>query len=173
MKSIPAALSRCSLALSLGLVAFGANAFELRGFRGVAWGQGAEALGEAVVAHADGDLACYQRESESMLFGDSALNDVRYCFQHNRLVMVALDAAVDPKALALQFQRTYGRPDARKGQVASWGRRSTGARAELVAQGASAARLTLYANPIEPAVVQRLHKLASSDPAPRVVASAD
>jgi len=164
-----AALSRCA-ALCLGLAATASNAFELRGFRGVDWGEAPQVLGVATVAQAEGDVACYQRERENLLLGDSALNEVRYCFHQNRLFMVTLDAAVDQKALMAEFQRAYGRPDARSGQAASWGGKASSARAELVAQGRSAARLTLYSNQIEPAVAQRMHRLASEPSAQRVAA---
>jgi outer membrane cobalamin receptor len=142
----------------LSVAALGANAFELRGFRGVEWGEGAQALGAASVAYTEGEVSCYQRERENLIFGDSALNGVRYCFHQDRLFMVSIEAAVDAKALTSEFQRTYGRPDLRRGQATSWGGKSSGTRAELVADGA-AARLTLYSNKIEPLLAQRMQKL--------------
>lgn len=150
------------VALGLGLAATASNAFELRGFRGVDWGEAPQVLGVATVAHADGDVTCYQRERENLLLGDSALNDVRYCFHQNRLFMVALDAAVAQKALVAEFQRAYGRPSQRSGQAASWGGHASATRAELASQGPSAARLTLYSNQIEPALAQRMHRLAGA-----------
>lgn len=148
--------AQLSAALVLGLAAIGANALELRGFRGVTWGEGANALGTAVATQSDGDVTCYRRETENLLFGDSALNGVRYCFHQDRLFMVALDAAVDAKALSAEFQRAYGRPDARQGLAASWGNKTSGTHAELVANGKTTARLTIYSNKIEPALAKRM-----------------
>jgi hypothetical protein len=131
-------------AFSLLLAAVGAHAFQLRGFRGVEWGDEAERLGaEATVVSTEGELTCYQRANENLLFGDVALKAVRYCFLQDRLYSVRLDAAATAKALTTEFQRTYGRPDARQGQNASWGRKATDSHAELVSQGESA-QLTLY-----------------------------
>lgn len=162
--------ARLFAAFVLGLAVAGANAFELRGFRGVAWGEGADALGAAVATHNDGDVTCYQRETENLLFGDSALNGVRYCFYQDRLFMVALDAAVDAKTLSAEFERTYGRPDAHQGLAASWGNKTSGSHAELVANGKTAARLTLYSSKIEPALAKRM-QLGPVEPASRVASS--
>lgn len=124
------------IALSLVLAAAGAQAFQLRGFRGVEWGAEAERLGpDATVVSRDGELTCYQRANENLLFGDTELKAVHYCFVNDRLYSVRLEAAVGAKALAAELQRTYGRPDARRGLNATWGRKPTDARAELVAQG--------------------------------------
>lgn len=124
------------VALSLVLAAAGAQAFQLRGFRGVEWGAEVERLGtEATLVSQEGGLTCYQRANENLLFGDTALKAVRYCFVNDRLYSVRLDAAVSAKVLTAEFQRTYGHPDARQGQSATWGRKATDSRAELVAQG--------------------------------------
>ena len=163
MKSLHNTAAKLSAAFCLGLAAIGANAFELRGFRGVSWGEGVEALGASVVSHNEGDVTCYQRERENMLFGDTALNGVRYCFHQDRLFMVMLDAPVAPKALAAEFQRTYGRPDAHHGAAVSWGGKSSGTRADLTANGKSSTRLALYSNKIEPALAQRLQKLSPAE----------
>jgi hypothetical protein len=163
-------VSKLCIAAGLSLLALGASALELRGFRGVMWGEGVEALGAAaVVAHTEGDVVCYQRERENLLFGDSALQGVRYCFHNDRFVMVALDAAVGPKALVAEFRRTYGRPVLHANH-ASWGNKASGTRAELVAQGESAARLSIYSNKIDAALAKRIHKLATAE-APQRVAS--
>lgn len=131
-------------ALSLVFVAMGAQAFQLRGFRGVEWGSEAEQLGtEAAVVSKDGELTCYQRANENLLFGDAALKSVRYCFLNDRLYSVRLDAAVNAKSMSAELQRTYGRPDARQGENATWGRKPTDSRAELVSQGEHS-QLTLY-----------------------------
>jgi hypothetical protein len=170
MKSLHSTAAKLTAVFCLGLAAMSAGAFELRGFRGVSWGEGAEALGTASVSHSDGDVTCYQRERENLLFGDTALNGVRYCFHQDRLFMVTVDAAADAKALSTEFQRTYGRPDARRAQAASWGSKSSGTRAEIIASGA-AARLTIYSNKIEPALAQRMQKLSPVEPAHRVAAA--
>jgi len=170
MKSRHRTAVRLSAALVLGLAAVGANALELRGFRGVAWGEGADALGAAIATHQDGDVTCYQRETENLLFGDSALTGVRYCFHQDRLFMVALDAAVDARTLSAEFQRTYGRPDAHQGLAASWGSKTSGTHAELVARGKTMARLTLYSSKVEPALAKRM-QLGPVEPASSVASS--
>ena len=54
MNSLHRTVTKLFAALCLGLMAMGAGAFELRGFRGVMWGEGAEALGAgAVLAYTD------------------------------------------------------------------------------------------------------------------------
>ncbi len=169
MKSLQRTAKWAAL-VCLSLAAVGVHAFELRGFRGVSWGEGVEALGDAKVAYTDGDVACYQRERENLIFGDSALKGVRYCFHQDRLFMVALEAAVEAKVLAAEFEHTYGRPDGRRGQAASWGSKTSGTRADLVASGATA-RLTLYSNKIEPALAQRMQKRAPLDVAGSVAAA--
>lgn len=133
------------IAFSLVLAAVGAaQAFQLRGFRGVEWGAEVERLGaDATVVSREGELTCYQRAHENLLFGDTELKAVHYCFVNDRLTVVRLDAAVGAKALAAELQRAYGRPDARRGLNATWGRKASDARAELVAQG-DRAQLTLY-----------------------------
>jgi hypothetical protein len=170
MKSIRNAVAKTCVAASLGLLALGAQALELRGFRGVMWGEGAEALGTARVVGNSGKVTCYQRERENLLFGDSALTGVRYCFHEDQLVLVAIDAAVSSQALTAQFEHTYGKPAASKAQSASWGNRSTSARAEVVAQG-SAARLSLYTNKLDPMLAKQIHQLATADASQRVASA--
>lgn len=120
----------------LVLVAVGAQAFQLRGFRGVEWGAEAERLGpDATVVSREGELTCYQRANENLLFGDTELKAVHYCFVNDRLYTVRLEAAVGAKALAAEVERAYGRPDARRGLNATWGRKASDARAELVSRG--------------------------------------
>ena len=132
------------IALSLVLAAAGAQAFQLRGFRGVEWGEEAERLGpDATVVSREGELTCYQRANENLLFGDTELKAVHFCFVNDRLYSVRLEAAVGAKALAAELQRTYGRPDARRGLNATWGRKATDARAELVSLGEHS-QLTLH-----------------------------
>jgi hypothetical protein len=126
-------------------------------------------LGPAAVDHANGDVVCYKRERENMLFGDSPVNEVRYCFHQDRLFMVTLDSAVSLKAMITELQRTYGPPNARLHNTASWGSASSSARAELVSPpaGGPPSRLTIYSNRFEP-------DWAKTDPAdvPRRVAAA-
>lgn len=143
MSSRTVPTSRFLAALCLGLAAMGAQALEMRGFRGVAWGDGAEALGPASVAPADGSLNCYTRERENLLFADATLSGVRYCFRNDRLVRVMIDAAVDAQALASQVERLYGHADAQRGLTASWGAASSKTRADVMARG-TASRLVIY-----------------------------
>lgn len=158
MNSLHHTAAKLTAVFCLGLAAMSASAFELRGFRGVSWGEGVEALGAVTVAHNEGEVTCYQRDRENLLFGDTPLNGVRYCFHQDRLFMVAIDAAANAKALTAEFQRTYGRPTAQRHQAASWGAKGSATRAELAASGATA-RLVIYSNTIEPTVAQRLQKL--------------
>lgn len=131
-------------ALSLLLAAVGAQAFQLRGFRGVEWGAEAERLGtEATVVSKEGELTCYQRANENLLFGDTELKAVRYCFLNDRLYSVRLDAAVNAQSFGAEFERAYGMPDVRRGHNATWGRHETDSRAELVSKGEQS-QLTLY-----------------------------
>lgn len=153
----------------------GAQAFELRGFRGVHWGEGVEALRDVGPAQVDGDVACYQRDRENLMFGDTELSSVRYCFHHDRLVMVMLDAPVAREAFSLEFQRTYGRPATHTPRADVWGGVPSTTQAELVAQGAKAARLTITVSRIEADAARRMVKLvdtlAAPDAAPARVAA--
>jgi hypothetical protein len=171
MTSLPSTVAKLVAVACLGAAAVSAGAFELRGFRGVSWGQGAEALGEAQAVLTQGEVTCYKRERENLLFGDSALNAVRYCFHQDRLFMVRLDAAVTQKALIAEFKRAYGKPDANSGQTATWGGPASGTQAELTAMPSSAARLTFYSNKIEPAVARRMQKLSPADVTREVAAA--
>jgi len=152
MTSLTGSFAKLAAVLCLGLASLAANALELRGFRGIAWGDGADNLGPAVVDHANGDVACYKRERENMLFGDSPINEVRYCFHQDQLFMVTLDSAVSLKAMISEFQRTYGPPKARLRNIASWGSESSSARAALVSlpAGGPPSRLTIHSTKFEP-----------------------
>ncbi len=172
MKSPHSTFAKLSAIACLGLVALGAQALELRGFRGVSWGEGAEALGVATPVHSQGDVTCYRRERENLVFGDSPLNDVRYCFQQDRMVMVILDAAVEQSALVTEFQRTYGRPTARVGQTVSWGGRATSTQADLLAAGQSGSRLAIYSSKIDAALAQRMQKASPGEATCDVAAAA-
>ncbi len=110
-------LVACGFGLALGAV----HAVELRGFRGLMWGDTPEYLGAAQVVHDDGAVACYQREEENLLFGDSPLKAVRYCFRQGHFFLVTLEAAVGAEQLAAEFQGGYGRPDLSGPGYARWG----------------------------------------------------
>ncbi|HJW10502.1 MAG TPA: hypothetical protein VJ598_01875, partial [Albitalea sp.] len=60
MKSVIRSFATLALVLG-GLAPLAANALELRGFRGIAWGDSADALGPAAVEHLSGDVNCYVR----------------------------------------------------------------------------------------------------------------
>lgn len=151
MTTLRTTAARLIAATSLALAALGAQAIELRGFRGVAWGDDASRLGAATLVYRHGEVSCYQRAQENLLFGDSALTSVRYCFHEDRLFLVTLEAAATARALEAELARTYGRPDVRRGAVVAWDGRTSGAR--LTAQGKQA-QLTLYASDLEPNVAQ-------------------
>lgn len=154
-------------ALMVGaMFAVGAQAFELRGFRGVHWGEGVEALRDAGPAQVDGDVACYQRERENLIFGDTELSGVRYCFHHDRLVMVMLEAPVAREAFSAEFQRTYGRPATHTARADVWGGVPSTTQAELVAQGRQGALLTITVSRIEADAARRMHKLAARPATP-------
>ncbi|MBL0728815.1 hypothetical protein [Piscinibacter sp. HJYY11] len=153
--------------LALGSwVALGAQAFELRGFRGMHWGEGAEALRDAGPAQVDGDVACYQRERENLIFGDTELSGVHYCFHNDRLVMVMLEAPVAREAFSAEFQRTYGRPAKHNAHADVWGGVPSTTHAELVSQGPQGARLTITVSRIEADAARRMVQLASRPAAP-------
>lgn len=144
----------CQFAALLGLTlaTMGAQSFEMRGFRSISWGDGVEYLGQAEELSAQGEVKCYRRDRENLLFGDATLAEVRYCFHRDRLFMVELGATVERKVLQSEFQRTYGAPDVQDGRRAGWGNSHSGStRAELVAaQGGS--RLRLLSNKFDPSL---------------------
>jgi hypothetical protein len=142
----------------LGLACLSANAFELRGFRGVVWGSASAQLGAASLVSSRGDVACYKRERENMLLGDSPISEVRYCFHRDRLYMVVVDSEADSAALVAEFESTYGAPHVRQPKVVTWGGKSTPARAELVssAPGRPASVLTIYSNKYDPGTASTL-----------------
>jgi hypothetical protein len=165
LSALPAGVATTCAALCLAVAAFGAQAFELRGFRGVHWGEGADALrGEALV-HEDGEARCYQREQENLLFGDTPLQGVRFCFDHDRLAMVVLEAPVPSAALSAEFERAYGRPTSQKNGVSAWGGPSTATTARVVGVGPQVSRITLSVSKLDAETARRLHKLATADAA--------
>jgi hypothetical protein len=157
-------LATTSAALSLALVVLDAQAFELRGFRGVHWGEGADALRGVTLMQRDGDVDCRQRETENLIFGDTHLTGVHYCFHRDRLVMVVLDAPVKRSTFSTEFQQTYGRPDAQLDGADTWGDASSTTRARLVALGPARSRLMLSVNRVPPDVLRRLVRLATAEP---------
>src|ERR1043166_5809024 len=114
MNARPAGLLSGSLRLlavaALATAAWSAGAIELRGFRGFAWGADVDSLGEAQQVSSDGGVQCYRRMNENLLYGDSPIREVRYCFHDDRLFLVVIDSQVDEPALTAEVQSTYGPP---------------------------------------------------------------
>ena len=135
-------------ALALGSVA--AQAVELRGFRGVAWGSSVDGLGPASLAYQQGEVRCYRRERENMLYGDSPVKDIRYCFHHDHLFLVALEADVGVDELVHEFQSTYGAPDVSVPAKVTWGDHATRARVEMSTTAQGGASMLMYSNEYEP-----------------------
>jgi hypothetical protein len=109
-----------------------ATPLQMRGFRGLMWGDPPAYLGAAEVAQRDGEVQCYRRERENLLFGDSELRSVLYCFHRDKLFMVAIDALVDADTLRSEFERGYGPPDLSAPGRAHWGTPTAPVSAELV-----------------------------------------
>ncbi|HEX6703154.1 MAG TPA: hypothetical protein VF169_00230 [Albitalea sp.] len=134
-----------------GLSAMTANAVELRGFRGVPWGAAPDSLGAAAVVAERGEVRCYRRERENLLYGDSPIREVRFCFHRNHLFGVEIDSEVDQRTLRAEFQSSYGPPAFSVPSRASWGDQSTRARVEIVAPPTgSPASLHIFSNEFEP-----------------------
>ena len=152
MHSIDGLVAKLAAVSCLALASLAAQALELRGFRGLAWGHGVEALGPSRVVQVEGEVSCHEREHENLLFGEQPVKQIRYCFHKNHLFMVTVDAASSLKAMASEFGLSYGQPRARLTNRATWGTTSSVARAELVAlpRDASASRLTIRSNRFEP-----------------------
>lgn len=161
---LTALVATTSAALSLALATFAAHAFELRGFRGVHWGEGADALRGVTLMQTDGDLACRQRETENLIFGDTTLNSVHYCFHRNHLVMVVLDAPVPLAAFSTEFQQTYGRPDSQRKGAQAWGDADSKTVAQIVATGPNTSRLMLSVSGVNGDTLRRMVRLAQADP---------
>jgi hypothetical protein len=126
-------IAKSTIALLLSLVAAGAGATELRGFRGIAWGDPSERLGPAEKVQVTGDVVCYRRERENLMFGDSTLTEVRFCFNRDRLFLVTLDSDEGQEKLAAEFQSTYGPPSVRRPKLVAWGNRGARSHVEIVA----------------------------------------
>lgn len=124
-------------ALAAAAFAAHAGAVELRGFRGFAWGTDADSLGEVQRVSSDAGVVCYRREHENLIYGDSPLRDVRWCFHDDHLFMVIVDSQVDGPALAAEFQSSYGPPSLRAPSKSMWGDATTRARVEIAGTPAS------------------------------------
>jgi hypothetical protein len=122
----------CALALVLcGLAPLQAQALQMRGFRGLMWGDPPAHLGGATLEETAGPVRCYRREGDNLLFGDTELRAVRYCFHRDRLFRVVLEPLRGAAPLRAEFERGYGAPDQVGGGVAQWGGRADPLRAEL------------------------------------------
>jgi hypothetical protein len=133
---LPAALAAALLLAAAGTAQ--AASPQMRGFRGLMWGDPPSHLGNALEVARDGDVRCYRRERENLLFGDSELRAVQYCFRGDRLFMVALDALVDARALRAEFERGYGPPDESRGLTLRWRSAGQPVSAEIVSRAADA-----------------------------------
>lgn len=141
-----------TLVIAAALASGAVHAVELRGFRGVAWGAGVDSLGaSSQLASTDGAVSCYRRERENMMYGDSRVTDIRFCFHDDHLFMVSVQADSTVEMLANEFQSTYGPPDVRAPIKTAWGDRSSATRVEIVAsaQGPGASML-MYSGKYEP-----------------------
>lgn len=160
-----ATLSKTLVALALGVSACAAHAVELRGFRGISWGDGSVALGAAVLVSQEGKVTCYQRERENLLFGDSELSGVRYCFEQDRLFLVSVESAQRPEVLAGEFGRTYGSPQRLADGRLSWQAKpgASGAEVLAVAQGRPGSSLMLYSTQFDRKAIQgTMQRLAAA-----------
>lgn len=138
-----------SMAAALLLGALGpadAASLQMRGFRGLLWGDPPAHLGPARLVSTEGAVQCFERERENLLFGDAALLSVRYCFQHEGLFLVQLTATGSGAALRDEFERGYGAPELRTAALLHWGDAWGAASAELSRSG-SGTLLQLRAQP--------------------------
>jgi hypothetical protein len=123
-------------ALMCALAPLQSQALQMRGFRGLMWGDPPAHLGSAALITRDGEVQCYQRERENLLFGDTELRAVRYCFHRERLFMVVLEPVNGIAALRAEFERGYGAPDKVSGSAVQWGLGSDSISAEIAAPAA-------------------------------------
>ena len=139
-------LSSAPLAAMLTLLTLSApcQAAEIRGFRGIAWGDSAARLGPVQQVSKTAGVTCYERASESLVFGDSVIEGVRFCFRQDRLFMVAIASRAPPERIRAEFQSTYGPPDKRSPGSMSWLARSSPSRAELVYAKGQPTVLSIY-----------------------------
>jgi hypothetical protein len=124
---------------------------QMRGFRGLMWGDPPAHLGTAELVARDGNVQCYRRQRENLLFGDAALRSVLYCFHQDRLFLAVLDSTVDVATLSAEFEQGYGPPDTRTAVEVHWGDGTSAVSAEVVRPSASApASLRLRAKAYAP-----------------------
>jgi len=135
-------------ALLLGVMGpANAASLQMRGFRGLMWGDPPAHLGAAHLVSTEAGVQCFERERENLLFGDATLQSVRYCFQDGALFLVRLSAAGSGAALRSEFERGYGAPEPRStGALLRWGDAWGAASAEL-SRSASGALLQLRSQP--------------------------
>ncbi len=166
------AFLRTTLAvLALGAAASAAQAVEMRGFRGVAWGDASVKLGEATLVSKAGELSCYQRGNENLLFGDSPVNSVRFCFKQDRLFFVAIESAQQATVLAEEFGRTYGKPSRSSASRSVWAAHRGQAQAEVLAQAPTGSALHVFSAGTErKAVEQALSLIAAAQGSAQTVA---
>jgi hypothetical protein len=145
-------LTRRLLVMALGLAACaGAAGVELVGFRGVPWGAEPDSVEPAQLVSAQGEYRCYKRERENLLWGDSPLSEVRFCFHRDRFYMAVLESKTDVDTLASDFKSMYGAPTMEAPTRVEWGNRYGAARAEISAAApGGAATLRLTSNEFEP-----------------------
>jgi hypothetical protein len=154
---MPTPLIRLVLVAGLSMAALtaqGAASFEMKGFRGISWGDSAQRLGAATQVSNAGGVECYARPDENLMFGDSALSSVHYCFRGDRLFKVTLQSEGGFAALAAEFRSTYGRPHGVAKRRATWGDASSATRAELssASQGDTGAMLSISSPRYAPAI---------------------
>jgi hypothetical protein len=148
MDSLTRRVVAWTAAAALATGPLGADAADLRGFRGVPWGAGVAELGASQPAKPEEGLRCHRRERENLLYGDAPLTEVRFCFREDALVMVVLDAQVGPQALRAEFEAMYGPPRVSAASYALWGDASSRARVEIfaAAPGARTSSMRMVAN---------------------------
>jgi len=135
------------LLIAAAVLSMPAGAVELRGFRGFAWGTDVDSLGAAQQVSSEAGVRCYRRERENLLYGDSPLREVRYCFHDDRFFLVIVDSKVDAATLAAEFKGTYGPPADQTPARAVWGDASSRTRIEI---GGAPASMRIWSNEYAP-----------------------
>lgn len=149
-------------AVALGALASAAQAVEMRGFRGVAWGEGSNKLGDVTLVSQAGAVSCYQRTNENLLFGDSPVQNVRFCFNQDRLFLVSIESAQQASELAGEFVRTYGKPTQRSAERMRWAAHAGQAQAEVMAQTGAGSTLRVFSAEADRKAVQQAVTLISA-----------
>jgi hypothetical protein len=152
-----ATVSKLFAVAALALSAVAAQAVEMRGFRGILWGEPSVQLGAAEVVSQDGEVSCYRRERENLLFGDSEVSSVRYCFVQDQLFFVSIDSDSATPVLANEFGRTYGKPQVQKAGRLVWGGKAGASRAEWLPQlsGQRGSTLMIYSSQFDRNAVKK------------------